>query len=61
VTRKIAETYQIQLTGILGVLIEAKQRGLLTQIKPILDALIYEADFWISERLYHRVLESVNE
>ncbi|MCU0570866.1 MAG: DUF3368 domain-containing protein [Oculatellaceae cyanobacterium Prado106] len=43
------------------MLIEAKQRGLLTQIKPILDALIYEADFWISERLYHRVLESVNE
>jgi uncharacterized protein len=59
--RRIAENYQIQFTGILGVLIEAKHQGLITQVKPILDALINEADFWVSERLYHRVLQTVEE
>jgi predicted nucleic acid-binding protein len=47
------------VAGILGVLIEAKHQGLITQVKPILDALINEADFWVSERLYRHVLQTV--
>ena len=59
--RAIAAEYQIQFTGVLGILIEAKHRGLITQVKPILDELIRIADFWVSDRLYSRVLQTAGE
>ncbi|MEQ8542339.1 MAG: DUF3368 domain-containing protein [Coleofasciculus sp. D1-CHI-01] len=59
--RTIAAEYQIQFTGVLGILIEAKYRGLITQVKPLLDELIRTADFWVSDRLYSRVLQMAGE
>jgi hypothetical protein len=59
--RRVAAEYQIQMTGVLGILIEAKHRGLISAVKPLLDALIESADFWVSQRLYNRVLEAVEE
>lgn len=59
--RQFAEAYQIQFTGILGVLIEAKHQGLITEVKAVLDDLIINAEFWISERLYRYVLQTVGE
>lgn len=59
--RQFAETYQIRFTGILGVLIEAKHRGLIPQVKVVLDDLITNAEFWVSERLYRHVLQTVGE
>ncbi|MEL6327009.1 MAG: DUF3368 domain-containing protein [Cyanobacteria bacterium J06626_23] len=59
--RAIAATRQIRITGILGVLIESKHRGLIADVKPLLDQLIEQADFWVDQRLYTRVLETVEE
>jgi predicted nucleic acid-binding protein len=59
--RQVAEAYQIRFTGILGVLIEAKHRGFVAEVKPVLDSLINNAEFWVSERLYRRVLQVVGE
>jgi uncharacterized protein len=59
--RRVAAEYQIQMTGVLGILIEAKHRQLITAVKPLLEALITTADFWVSQRLYKRVLEAVGE
>ena len=47
--------------GLLGVLVEAKYRGLVVSVRPIMDDLIEKAGFWISQPLYKRVLQAVNE
>jgi uncharacterized protein len=59
--RKIAQDLQLKTIGILGILIEAKSLGLLNEVKPVLNNLINIAGFWISEKLYLRVLNEVGE
>jgi len=59
--RKVAAGYGLKFTGILGVLIEAKHKGLISAVKPVLDDLITIAEFWVSDRLYDRVLQAVGE
>ena len=59
--RLIAKRLDIRVTGILGILVEAKSRGLISKVKPLLDSLRHEAGFWVAESLYERVLEAINE
>lgn len=59
--RIIATRLGLTHIGLLGALVEAKQRGLLSAVKPILDDLIAKAGFWISADLYRRVLQAVAE
>jgi predicted nucleic acid-binding protein len=59
--RVAASQLGIRVVGILGMLVEAKQRGFVSAIKPIVDDLIRQAGFWIRNDLYNRVLQSVNE
>ncbi len=59
--RVIATRFNLHYTGILGVLVEAKSRGLIAEVKPLLDTLISEAGFWVAEALYNSVLRLVNE
>jgi len=59
--RLVANRFGIHYIGILGILIEAKQNGLIKAAKPFLDNLIAKAGFWISQGLYNRVLKEVGE
>ncbi|MEO1145633.1 MAG: DUF3368 domain-containing protein [Cyanobacteria bacterium J06638_22] len=59
--RIVASRLNLRYTGILGVLVEAKSQGLIARAKPLLDALINEAGFWIAEPLYNSVLQLVDE
>lgn len=59
--RRIAEKYGLRITGLLGILIESKKEGLIKEVKPILDKLIYEIGFRISPKLYQNILKIVNE
>jgi hypothetical protein len=59
--RKIAARFGVPVLGLLGVLIQAKREGFIKEAKPILDALISIAGFWISAPLYARVLETAGE
>jgi hypothetical protein len=59
--RLIAERFNLRYTGVLGILVEAKHKGLISAVKPLLDALINEAGFWVTSALYQRVLKAVNE
>jgi predicted nucleic acid-binding protein len=59
--RLIANKLNLQYTGILGILVEAKSQGLIAEVKPLLSALINEAGFWIAEHLRNSVLQLVNE
>lgn len=51
----------LSIIGILGILLVAKQRHLIPQVKPIMDALINEAGFRVSPQLYQRVLAIAQE
>lgn len=59
--RSVARRYKIQTTGLLGILMKAKQKKIVKNIKPIIDDLINIAGFWVSENLYCQVLKKVNE
>lgn len=50
-----------KISGLLAVLQEAKTKGLILEIKPILDRLISENNFRISVSLYNRVLQFAGE
>jgi predicted nucleic acid-binding protein len=47
--------------GLLGIVRELKMQGVIPSAKGILDQLRNDAGFWISEKLYLTVLNSVNE
>lgn len=59
--RLVASRLNLHYTGILGILVEAKSKGLIAEVRPRLDALINDAGFWIAEPLYNRVLQLANE
>jgi uncharacterized protein len=59
--RAEAARFGLRFIGILGVLIEAKGRGLLQRVEPILDALQHDAGFRVSEALRARVLQAAGE
>jgi len=45
----------------LGTLAEAKRLGLVTAVRPLLDALIHQAGFWVKPSLRDHVLSQVRE
>lgn len=50
----------LKVTGILGILLAAKQQGLITQVKPLLDDLMAQG-FWMRQELYAEVLQLSGE
>lgn len=59
--RSVASSYGLKLRGLLGILINAKQQGLIPVLKPMLDRLINQAGFRVSQMLYDRTLQEVGE
>ena len=59
--RDTAQHMGVRSVGPIGVLVEAKHKGLVGGIQPLLDALRDVAGFWVSEALYRRVLEDEGE
>lgn len=58
--RKVARLNQITITGSQGILLFAKHRGLIPQVKPYLDRL-RQTNIRISERLIQRTLALAGE
>jgi uncharacterized protein len=59
--RLVASRLGLKMTGVLGILIEAKRHGLIAAVKPILDALIGQVSFRVSSQLYQEVLKMAKE
>lgn len=59
--RMTASRLGLKFIGLLGVLMEAKHKGLILAIRPIMDDLIGKAGFWISQKLYDHVLQAAGE
>lgn len=58
--RTIALQSGLKVTGLLGILVAAKQQRLIPLVKPLLDELIVQ-DFWIRRELYLEVLHLAQE
>jgi predicted nucleic acid-binding protein len=58
---QVAARYGLRVQGVLGVLLRAKDRGLIPLVRPLLDALVNDAGFWITNNLYQRVLQIARE
>ncbi len=58
--RKYARYLQLTLTGTIGVLIKAKQKGYISEIKPLLEELC-RSGIYLSAELIDRCLAEVNE
>jgi predicted nucleic acid-binding protein len=59
--RTIAARLGLTFVGLLGTLIDAKSAGLVPSVRPLLDNLITNAGFWVSQGLYDRVLQAAGE
>lgn len=59
--RRIAVNEGLDITGLIGVLLEAKSRELIAKVKPIMDDLVVQARFRISPQLYTDILLLANE
>ena len=58
--RRVAQTNNQSVVGTIGILQLAKDRGLIADMKTHLDNL-YANGIWISQKLYHAVLQNNNE
>ena len=58
--RRVAKEMGIGITGSLGSLIAAKQKGIIHSVKPILDK-IKQTNFRISDDLVNKILHLANE
>ncbi|QHG18031.1 DUF3368 domain-containing protein [Nostoc sp. ATCC 53789] len=59
--RAEANRLGLRITGLLGILIEAKHQNLIVAVKPLMDALITTSEFRVSPALYNQILNMVNE
>ncbi|MCP4702655.1 MAG: DUF3368 domain-containing protein [Gammaproteobacteria bacterium] len=58
---RVASNFGVSCAGILGVLLEAKHRNLLSAVQPVMDQLIRRADFWLTDDLYRHILQAAGE
>lgn len=58
--RRIAEQEGCRVVGLLGLLVRAKQLGLLAAVKPLLDVM-RSGGFFVSDELYTIILQQVAE
>jgi predicted nucleic acid-binding protein len=59
--RTVASRLGLKFIGLLGALVEGKRKGYVAAVKPILDDLMAQAGFWVSEHVYSRVLREAGE
>jgi predicted nucleic acid-binding protein len=58
--RDAAEIYDLNKIGFLGILIKAREKGLIESVRYFLDMAI-EQGFWIDHDLYRQIIEDLNE
>jgi len=59
--RTEAKKLDLEITGVLGVLIRAKEKGLIPLVGPEIRKLISDAGFWLNDDLVRSVLRNIGE
>lgn len=58
--RRIAEIEGCHVLGLLGLLVHAKERGVIPAVRPVLDRIL-AAGFYLDDKLYRSILRSSRE
>ncbi|MCK4796569.1 MAG: DUF3368 domain-containing protein [Spirochaetes bacterium] len=56
-----ADSLGIKYSGILGILLQAKSKNIITSVKFFLDDLINKAGFYVSKDVYNNILKLADE
>ena len=59
--REVARHLGVAVTGLIGLCLEAKHKGIIVAVKPLLDMLRDQAGFRINPLLYEKVLADAGE
>lgn len=59
--RRAASRLGLSVVGVLGILLEAKQQGMIPRLRPLLDALRTSESFYMTDALYEHVLQEAGE
>ncbi len=58
--REYAEYFNLKVTGTIGILLKAKELGLIKEVKPLLNKMS-EKGIWLNSKLIEKVLHIANE
>lgn len=59
--RQVAQSFELQVIGSLGILLLAKNKQIIHKVQPLLDAMIDTAQYWVNATLYQQVLRQAGE
>ncbi len=59
--RRAAQRLELRVLGVVGILLQAKSAGLLSTVRPELDALRQIAGFYLSAAVYEKALKLAEE
>lgn len=59
--RRIAAQFDIRTVGLMGTLLLAKRRKLISQVTPVVDQLISQCGFWIDQQLRQEIMRQAGE
>ena len=59
--RNIAKSLELEVLGLVGILILGKNKGYITEIRPLIGRLRDEFGFWISDSFYLQILKTISE
>jgi predicted nucleic acid-binding protein len=59
--RRVAKRLGLNLTGLLGVLLQAKARGLISSVRPCIEELQLKARFWMRQDVLNDCLRRAGE
>jgi predicted nucleic acid-binding protein len=59
--REVARELGVRVTGTVGILLRAKQNALIASVRPLLDRLRRDLDFFLSQELYDQAVRLAGE
>jgi uncharacterized protein len=59
--RNKAESVGLKIIGLLGILLEAKSKGLILSVRPLIDELVIKIGFRVQPALYQAILLKAGE
>jgi uncharacterized protein len=59
--RAVAQSLNLKITGVVGILLRAKERGFIYAIKPLLERLVNDTGFYLSPALVRQALTAAGE
>jgi uncharacterized protein len=59
--RALAANYGLNVTGLLGVLLQAKHNDCIPAVKPLINQLVEQVGFRVSNQLYAAILQTAGE